>query len=361
MGLRFGGARIRKRVRVLESVPACLCVFRRARSVVCRIQALDLDPGGHIIVPGFTCVVVPNAVKFAGHAVKFCDIELNTYGLDVACLRSLVSAETRAIVMHHLFGLVSRDYSDIVKLAEEANIPLIEDCAHSAGAKYRHKRIGNRGKFGFFSSEQSKSFCTIQGGVIVTNDDDLASRVSDIWNTSPVQSDEYVDKLLANIVLGYYANKHPRRRIFADLVDAWLGDIDLVATTAEELAGVRPNLYGARMSPPIARIAFNQLSKLERYNQIRRTEAKRWERWCARNAVAPPTVIAESEPVFLRYPVLVEPHMKQHDAWARQELGVKLGHWFVGNLHPLRGKLPECPNANYAVDRCVNFPCIPVS
>jgi hypothetical protein len=69
-------------------------------------------------------------------------------------------------------------------------------------------------------------------------------------------------------------------------------------------------------------------------------------------------VIPNSEPVFLRYPVLVEPEKKINPHWAEQELGVKIGVWFVGHLHPTQEVVENCPNAVQAIECCVNLPTL---
>ena len=71
-----------------------------------------------------------------------------------------------------------------------------------------------------------------------------------------------------------------------------------------------------------------------------------------------PLILADSTPVFLRYPLLVKPAMKMDTDWARRELGVNLGVWFRTNLHPSPRHVKGCPNADRAVAECVNLPCL---
>ena len=124
------------------------------------IHALGLKPGDEAIVPGYTCVVVPNAFEFAGVKVVFTDIELDTYGLDVIQVRKNITSKTRVILLHHLYGLVCRDYEAILKLARHHRIRVIEDCAQATGASYFGTKIGNQGDMAFYSTEHSKLFYT---------------------------------------------------------------------------------------------------------------------------------------------------------------------------------------------------------
>lgn len=70
-------------------------------------------------------------------------------------------------MLHHLYGLVCRDYELILQIAKEYDLWVIEDCAHATGAEYKGRKVGNYGHVAFYSSEQSKVFTTIQGGMAV--------------------------------------------------------------------------------------------------------------------------------------------------------------------------------------------------
>ncbi|MEW6380565.1 MAG: aminotransferase class I/II-fold pyridoxal phosphate-dependent enzyme [bacterium] len=322
------------------------------------IHALGLQPGDEVILPGYTCVVVPNAFHYAGIKVVYCDIELDTYGLDVAQIKSKITAKTRAILLHHLYGLVCRDYEAIIELAKHHGLRVIEDCAHSTGAEYRGRKVGNWGDAAFYSSEQSKVFTTIQGGIAVTNDEKIAEGLREYYDQAPLPDEDWLDKQLHNVILNYYRFKHPHRWWRGDLINIRYGDKSLVSTTCEEEQGICPGHYGRKMIAPIAAIGINQLKKIDHYNERRRQTAKRWDQWCMARGYKQPVVIDGSVPVYLRYPVLVEPEKKQDPLWAVKELGVNIGVWFVTNIHPAQRVVEGCPNANLAVKQCINFPCL---
>src|SRR3989304_4500748 len=109
------------------------------------IHALGLAPGDEVILPGYTCVVVPNAFHYAGVRTVYADIELETYGLDAARAEEKITPNTRAILLHHMYGLVCRDYEDILALARRRGIRVIEDCAQSTGAGFGCAKGGDRG------------------------------------------------------------------------------------------------------------------------------------------------------------------------------------------------------------------------
>lgn len=322
------------------------------------IYALGLEPDDEVIIPGYTCVVVANAFQFAGIKVIYTDIELETYGVDVNKLEDKITPETRAILIHHLYGLVCRDYMPLISLARKYNLKIIEDCAQATGATFRGIKVGNFGDVAFYSSEQSKVFNTIQGGVAVTNDSQIAAKLREFYEQAPYPDASWIDKQLYNIILNYYQCKHPQRWWLGDVVEILYGDKRLISTTKDEEQGIRPPNYGCKMVAPIAAIALNQLKKIDHYNEKRRQTANKWKAWCENRGYKPPVCPADSQPIYLRYPVLVEPEKKQDTSWAFNELGIKLGVWFVSHLHPSPRKVEGCPAADVAVKQCINFPTL---
>jgi len=322
------------------------------------IYSLDLGVGDEVIVPAYTCVVVANAFNFARVTPVYADIELETYGLNVRDVETRITHRTKAILLHHLYGLVCRDYEQILELAKSKGLKVIEDCAHATGATYRGIKVGNRGDVAFYSSERSKVFNTILGGVAITNDDDIAVRFKRYCEAAPKLDECFVRNLLKNISLDYYQFKHPYRWVLGELSEIRLDAPPIISTTSEEVSGIRPLQYGARMPSPVAALGINQLKKVDVYNERRREQAKVWDGWCRLRGYEVPTVLPESVPVFLRYPVLVDPSVKRNPHSIRDELGVEVGVWFVSHLHPARDELVGFKEADYAVERCINLPTI---
>lgn len=333
--------------------------FMEARvALSASIYALNLKPGDEVIIPGYTCVVVLNSFRFAGIKAVFGDIELDTYGLAAECVENLVTPKTKAILLHHLYGLVCRDYEQLLSIAQKHHLSVIEDCAMSTGAVFKDRKIGNYGDIAIYSSEQTKVFTTIQGGLAVTNRKDLADRLKGFYSQAAYPQEGYIDKLLHTVFINYFSFKHPHRWWREELVQILHEGKTLRSTTREEEQGVKPAHYGCRMPAPVARIGINQLRKIDAYNQTRRETSQNWDTWCRRNGYQQPFVVPDSTPVFLRYPVLVEPENKRDTRWAHVSPGVTPGVWFVSNIHPVAGELKSCPRANTAVRRCINFPTL---
>ena len=322
------------------------------------ISALGLGEGDEVVVPGYTCVVVPNAFRYAGVDVVYADIELDTYGPDVDSVASKISERTSAILIHHLYGLICRDYEALLALADRHDLHVIEDCTHATGARYEGERIGNRGDAAFYSSEHSKCFSTVQGGIATTNNSEIAQGIDEYAEQADFPEKERVRRLLHTFLLDYYTHSHPRRWFWGDLYRNRYSQDRLISTTDAEKNGVCPPHYGQRMPAPLARIGLQQLGKLDCYNDRRRTNAERWHSWCEDHGYTRPYVLEGAEPTWLRYPVLVEPQRKADRSWAKEEIGVRPGVWFRSNIHPVNRRVDRCPRADKAVSRCINLPTI---
>jgi dTDP-4-amino-4,6-dideoxygalactose transaminase len=289
-------------------------------------------------------------VRFAGLVPVFCDIELDSFGLAAPDLEARISPRTRAIVVQHLYGLVCRDYEAILALAHRRGLRVIEDCAQAAGATYQGRSVGTRGDAAIFSSERSKGFCTVSGGMAVSSDTRVGERLARVAEACAEPSPERTAGLLGSVEELYERTRSAALPRHPSGIPA--------SISAEELRGARPAEYGARMPAPLAALGLAQLAKLDAYNRERRLSALRWQRWCSEHGYRQPFILPGSVPVFLRYPVLVEAERKRDLAWAEQALGVRPGVWFRTPLHPGPERPPDCPNAELAAQRCINLPCL---
>ena len=122
-----------------------------------------------IIIPTNTFMATPLAAIHAGAKVKFCDINLADLSIDYEDLKKKITKNTKAIVLVHVAGIISRDYEKIKKLALKKNIFLIEDAAHAHGSKYKKILAGNLGVAGAFSFYPTKIINAAEGGMITTN------------------------------------------------------------------------------------------------------------------------------------------------------------------------------------------------
>jgi perosamine synthetase len=139
------------------------------------LAALGVGPGDEVIVPGFTWVSTANVVEHLGGKAVFCDIDLDTFNIDASRLDELVTARTVGLVPVHLFGL-SADMDAVLAVAAKHGLWVLEDCACSLGGWYRGTHTGLLGDLGCLSFHPRKSVTTGEGGMVITQREELASR-----------------------------------------------------------------------------------------------------------------------------------------------------------------------------------------
>jgi len=143
--------------------------------------AAGIGEGDEVIVPPYTFLATASAVIEANATPVFADLELDTFNIDPASVESLVTARTKAIIPVHLAGQPA-DLDALAAIAKRHNLIVIEDAAHAHGAEYKGRRVGAIGQMGMFSFQSSKNLCSGEGGIVLTNHDDLAERLRSIHN-----------------------------------------------------------------------------------------------------------------------------------------------------------------------------------
>ncbi|MDP2789025.1 MAG: aminotransferase class I/II-fold pyridoxal phosphate-dependent enzyme [bacterium] len=130
-----------------------------------------VKPGDKVLVPAFTFTAVPSAIVHAGAIPVL--VECNErYCINVEDLKKKISPETKTLLLSHMRGHTS-DMDSIIKLCKENNITLIEDSAHSLGVLWNGKPVGTYGKAGCYSFQTYKIINAGEGGILVTNDDEV--------------------------------------------------------------------------------------------------------------------------------------------------------------------------------------------
>jgi dTDP-4-amino-4,6-dideoxygalactose transaminase len=140
------------------------------------LVVLDIGPGDEVLLPDFTFPATANVIVQVGARPVFVDIELDTFTIDIEDLRAKISERAKAIIPVHAFGC-SADMDPILALADERDIPVLEDAATAIGATYHNRFCGNLSTMGCFSFHPRKVITTGEGGMIITNDDQLAERL----------------------------------------------------------------------------------------------------------------------------------------------------------------------------------------
>ena len=152
------------------------------------LLASGFSAGDEAIVPAFTWVSSANVVEQCGGRVSLCDIELNTFNMDVKQIEGLITERTKAIIPVHLFGL-SVNMEKVLKIAEKFSLLVIEDAACGFGSTFNGQHVGVLGHAGCFSFHPRKSITTGEGGMVTTNDSALAEKIRCLRDHGAVTSD----------------------------------------------------------------------------------------------------------------------------------------------------------------------------
>lgn len=158
------------------------------------IAAINPEPGDEIITTPITDMGALTPIVYQGAIPVFADVDPKTYNVTAKTIEARISEKTKAIVVTHLFGNPC-EMRAIMELASAHNLPVIEDCAQAFLTSYDDKYVGTLGTIGCFSLQQGKHITTGEGGVVVTDDEQLARRmflfINKAWGYGDANADHY--------------------------------------------------------------------------------------------------------------------------------------------------------------------------
>ncbi len=140
------------------------------------LLALNIGKGDEVIVPNLTYIATANAVSYVNATPVFADSEADTWNINPECIEKLITPKTKAIIPVHLYGNPC-NMDKIATIAKNHNLYIIEDAAEAIGSQYHGKKTGSFGLISTFSFYGNKTITTGEGGMVATNDDELASKI----------------------------------------------------------------------------------------------------------------------------------------------------------------------------------------
>ncbi len=141
------------------------------------LMALDIGVGDEVIVPTFTYIASVNAIKYVGAEPVFADCTESDWQVCPKSIKEKITDKTKAILVVPLYGCPC-DMGEIMAIARENNLKVIEDCAEAIGSTYQGEKLGTIGDIASFSFFGNKTITTGEGGMVVSNDDDLIRKVT---------------------------------------------------------------------------------------------------------------------------------------------------------------------------------------
>jgi len=140
------------------------------------LASLGIKGGDEIITTPLSCVATTNPILYLNARPVFVDVDSETLNINPELIEKKITHKTKAILPVHLFGHPV-DFDPIAEIAEKRNLPIIEDAAQAHGAKYKGRKVGAFGNISCFSFYADKGITTVEGGMALTNDLELAEKM----------------------------------------------------------------------------------------------------------------------------------------------------------------------------------------
>lgn len=258
--------RFRRELKQQFGMKHCFLVSSGQAALTLILLALkELSPGrDEVLIPAFTCYSVPASIVRAGLRIRLCDVRPDGIGLDAAQLRAVASAKLLAAVPTHLFGLPT-DVAEARELLRDPQVAIVEDAAQAMGETAEAGKLGTLGDVGFFSLGRGKALSCVEGGVILTNRNDIAEALGRLLLRVPGYG---LAGLLTLIFKAAALMVLTRPRLF------WLPRSLPFLRLGETLFD--PSIPIRRMSSFQAGLSRGWRQKLERMRDVRRRNVTRW-------------------------------------------------------------------------------------
>ncbi len=172
-------AEFEKRITEFTGAKHCIAVNNGTISLTLMAMAVGIKAGDEVIVPNYTMIATPNSIKMFGAIPVFVDVEKETLCMDIECAKKAITSKTKAILFVNANGRNPKSGIEAFqKLCDEKGIMLLEDSAQSLGSRMPNgKHQGTFGLVGSFSFSAPKIITTGQGGAIITNDENIATKL----------------------------------------------------------------------------------------------------------------------------------------------------------------------------------------
>ncbi len=179
-----------KRFAAFQEAEYGVCVVNGTVALEVALRAAGVEPGDEVIVPAYTFIATATSCLAVGARPVFADVDPETMQIDPNDALSKVTEKTRAIIPVHLGGHPV-DMDAIGRLAQKQGLFVMEDAAQAHGAVWRERRVGAIGHLGAFSFQSSKNMTAGEGGIVLTNDEQLADAAWSIHNVGRVRQGQW--------------------------------------------------------------------------------------------------------------------------------------------------------------------------
>lgn len=318
------------------------------------LKSLDIHKGDQVLVQAYTCGVVSNAIIWSGASPQYIDVK-NDCTMDPEDLKKKITPQSKVLIIQHTFGIPA-DLEKILKIAQDHNLQVIEDCAHVIGGKYKGKMLGTFGDIGMLSFGADKAISCGRGGALITSNSALSQKIKQFQSELSVPPLAVTLKQLLTFKIFFF---------FKPLYNLGIGKFVLAASKRlhlltriiekNEKQGHNLPFYPSLLANALSSILLLQLKQVEFFNECRLKWTQKYKEHF------PSSFLGEKDIFLLRFPLFVARPRHLHEA-AKQE-GILLGDWYNAPIAPQdmrKDKMQympgSCPNAEKLAEQSINLP-----
>ncbi len=332
------------------------------------MKGWGLEPGDEVMLPGFTYFSIPSILLPLGIRPVFVDVDPGTFLMDPEDFERKLTGRTRVVVPTHLYGFPCA-MDPILKAAWGAGVKVLEDCAQATGARYHGKRVGSFGDAAYYTFGLTKNITTLKGGMVTTDDDDLAEFLHrEMARRDRTPLEPLVKELAVGVAMMavtdprvYPFTLHPVVR----RLHGWTGR-DILHDLFEEapvLYEEEPGWFRTSNARAVqAAVGLVQLSRIDRLNGMRTAHGRfLLEHLSHVSGLEVPRFVSGAEPIFMSFPIRVS----DPGAVAKRLLdrGIDSTRGYMSDcsrLPILQGKVTgECPHAAEVERQILHIPVHP--
>lgn len=327
------------------------------------LKSLGAKEDDEVLVQAYTCVVMINAIKFTGAKPIFIDVD-NNFNINPASLEKRLSSKSKVLIIQHTFGQPA-ELNRLLEIAKKNNLKIIEDCAHSLGARYGGKLIGTFGHIGMLSFGSDKIISCARGGALITDSDEAGDKIKNLISRLPRPKLIKTLQHLLHFPI-FYVAKPIYHLIIGKLMLILAKKLNIYNKIIykNEKIGESVKFYPAKLANALANILFYQIDEIERLNLHRRTISKIYNQKINNFHINLPwrdNKISLENNACLRYPLLTGNPNKLL-AYAKKH-GIILGDWYNQVVAPKGIDLDktgytinQCPQAEKLASQSANLP-----
>ena len=341
---------------------SCFLLAKGRVGLYAGLRALCFPRGSSVLMPGYTCMVVPSAVQFAGLTPVYVDIDPRTYNLNPALLEAAAPRDATAVIVQHTYGIPC-EMAGIGAWASHREVKIIEDSCHAFGSRVNGRLCGTFGAFSFMSGQWNKPFSTGLGGMLLVNEPALAKRIAHLIDQEAKRPGWLANAVLMCQIAAHDALVRPSTAMILTAIYRVLNRMGLMvgSSTAGELRGVMPSNYFSIMAPCQISRGIGELTRIEENIRHRADLTNYYGRELPLLGFTPLNIAGAGTFPLLRYPLRVS--NKAEVLRRAAGSGVEIGSWFEVPLHPEGTHMEDfgyrqgmCPEAERACRETVNLP-----